>query len=93
MNKDNLLEMRALATQLTAMIDRLIACEQDEVVMMQKERLAKRYDVSKSQIDKLMKDNVLQEEVHYSRPSDGHPLYSVKACDEVFLPKRSKEMR
>ena len=87
--------MRKLTNQLTVMMNEIIEreqCEQD-VIMMQKERLAKRYDISKSQVDKLIKEHVFVEDIHFSRPTDGHPLFYVKSCDEAMLPKLAKGVR
>ncbi len=59
-------------------------------ITMQKATLAERYDVTKAQIDKFMATGIFREEIHYCRPTGGHPMFYVEACDEVMRPKLAK---
>ena len=81
--------MKEHIDELSALIEKALKRNDEQTVMLQKENLAKRYNVSKAYIDNLMRKQIFQEEIHFSKPS-GNPLFCVEACDKVMLPKLAK---
>lgn len=59
--------------------------------MAKKITLAALFDVTPNTIDKWIKDRVFIEEVHFTRVSDGNPMFYVPECLEAIKPIRAKE--
>ena len=81
--------MKEHIDELNALVEKALTRNNEPAVMLQKESIAKRYNVSKAYIDNLMRKQIFQEEIHFSKPS-GNPLFYVEACDKVMLPKLAK---
>lgn len=61
-------------------------------LMVQKKTMAQYLDISTDQLDRLIRDQVLQEEVHFTRfTQNGHPMFDVAQVFSALRPKRATE--
>jgi hypothetical protein len=60
--------------------------------LVKKSTLAKMLDVSVDQIDRLMREQILVEEIHFTRyRPKGDPMFDVAECLAALRPNRAKE--
>jgi hypothetical protein len=60
--------------------------------IVKKSTLAKMLDVSVDQIDRLMREQILVEEIHFTRyRPKGDPMFDVAECLAALRPNRAKE--
>lgn len=66
--------------------------EVPEKIFLRKSDIATRYDISPEQIDKMIRCQVLIEEVHFTRfVPGGAPMFYLTACDEALKPKHTEK--